>query len=127
MSTRATLRLTLDCDSACGFCGQGSRHGPLPFSDDALVALRERCDELSFVGGEPSLDPRLPTAIARARELGFVAVGLQSNGRRLAADDALFSALVAAGLSDLHLSIHGPTAEVHDYHSGRPGSFAAAM
>src|SRR5690606_3931483 len=93
----------------------------------ALVELRQgpdggpdggpndRHDEISFVGGEPALDPRLPELIEQARGLGFSAIGLQTNGQRLAADRPLFDRLVGAGLRDLHLSIHAPTAEAHDY------------
>ena len=84
-------------------------------------------DEISFVGGEPALDPRLPELIEQARALGFSAIGLQTNGRRLAADRPLFDRLVSAGLRDLHLSIHAPSAEAHDYLTGRPGSFAAGL
>jgi hypothetical protein len=34
--------------------------------------------------------------------------------------------LVRAGLTDVHLSLHGATHEVHDYHTGVPGSFVEA-
>ncbi|KIG14441.1 Radical SAM domain heme biosynthesis protein [Enhygromyxa salina] len=91
------------------------------------MQLREHHDELSFVGGEPALDARLPGAIETARALGFSAVGLQTNGWALATQPGLFTALVEAGLTDLHLSIHGPSAEAHDFHTGRPGSFANCL
>jgi len=32
-----------------------------------------------------------------------------------------------AGPTDIHLSIHGARAEVHDFHTGRPGSFDEAV
>ncbi|MCA9720087.1 MAG: radical SAM protein, partial [Myxococcales bacterium] len=114
--TRQTLRLTLECDNHCVFCAQrGLRSGEAPSYPalvDRLRALRERGDAVTFTGGEPSLAPRLPELVATARSLGFRAVGLQTNGRALA-DDALARSLVDAGLTDAHLSIHGPRAEVH--------------
>lgn len=125
--SRATLRLSFDCDNACVFCGQDGLSGSFELTRDQLAQLRADHDEISFIGGEPALDDRLVQAISWARELEFGAVGLQTNGRRLAEDAQLFAKLVDAGLSDLQLSIHGPTAECHDYHSDRPGSFAAAM
>jgi hypothetical protein len=144
--SRATVRLGFDCDNECVFCGQaglaGPREGDLreelaklrregpSGGGEASDKLRESHDEVTFIGGEPTLDPRLPSAIAHARELGFAAVGVQTNARRLAGADAvpgLFASLVDAGLSDLQLSIHGPSAEAHDYHTGRAGSFAACM
>lgn len=127
MSARAIVRLTHDCDNACVFCGQLGRTGPLPFAIDDLAGLRERFDEISFVGGEPSLDERLPEAIAAARRHGFTAIGLQTNGRQLAGNDRRLGELCEAGLGDLQLSIHAATAAGHDYHSNRAGSFAAAI
>lgn len=124
---RAIVRLTHDCDNACVFCGQRGLVGPLVFAIDDLIGLRERFDEISFVGGEPSLDERLPEAIAAARALGFDAIGLQTNGWQLAHDERRLAELHEAGLGDLQLSIHAATAPGHDYHTGRAGSFAAAI
>jgi hypothetical protein len=125
--SRAIVRLTHDCDNACTFCGQRGLVGPLPFGLEDLAGLREQFDEVGFVGGEPSLDDRLLAAVAAARGLGFEAIGLQTNGRRLAHDDGLLAELHEAGLGDLQLSIHATTAAAHDYHTGRAGSFAAAI
>jgi hypothetical protein len=125
---RAALLLGHDCDNACVFCAQ-AEIGVAELGDprEALSSLREQHDELSFVGGEPALAPRLLELVSLARELGFSAIGLQTNARRLATDAALFEQLIAAGLSDLHLSIHGSSADAHDYHTGQPGSFAACL
>lgn len=88
--------------------------------DAALRAVRQDHDEVTFVGGEPTLHPAIVSFVARARQLGFAAVGVQSHGRRL--DRAVLGALERAGLSDLHLSIHGPTAAIHDHHVGVAGA-----
>jgi pyruvate-formate lyase-activating enzyme len=127
--SRATVRLSFACDNACIFCGQDGRDDGVEFAvqRDQLAQLREQHDELTFVGGEPALDARLPKAIATARELGFSAVGLQTNGRALANQAGLFTELVEAGLTDLHLSIHGPSSEIHDFHTGRPGSLDSCI
>jgi MoaA/NifB/PqqE/SkfB family radical SAM enzyme len=109
------------------FCAQAGLTGRIESIREQLAKLREDHDEVTFIGGEPTLDSRLVCAIADARELGYTAVGLQTNARRLASDDELFTALVDAGLGDLQLSIHAPTAEAHDYHTGRAGSFAACI
>jgi MoaA/NifB/PqqE/SkfB family radical SAM enzyme len=113
------------------FCGQDGHSAALEIDEPSLLAklrgLHDHHDELTFIGGEPALDARLPRAIATARELGFTAIGLQTNGRALANQAGLFTKLVEAGLSDLHLSIHGPSAASHDFHTGRPGSFASCI
>ena len=134
MVKRATFQLAFDCDSACRFCAQAPASGEAAtvhrsrMDDEARLAeLREHHEELSFIGGEPTLDPRLPKLVARARALGFRAIGLQTNAARLAADDELLPELIARGLSDLQLSIHAPSSAGHDYLTGRPGSFAACL
>ncbi|MBK8264891.1 MAG: radical SAM protein [Nannocystis sp.] len=126
---RATALLSGACDNRCRFC---ARVGAAPeLSDEAaiearLLRARGGAEEVTLVGGEPGLlGDRLALWVARARALGFGAVGVQSHGRGL--DAALLDALVAAGLSDLHLSIHGESEAVHDFHTGIAGSFAAAM
>lgn len=124
MSARAIVRLTTRCDNACRFCGQ---HGtPASDADDWRARLdaarRAGADEVSFVGGEPLLCRVLVPAVAHAATLGFGAIGVQTNGRALG-ERATVTALVDGGLTDVHLSIHGARAAVHDYHTGVEGSF----
>jgi MoaA/NifB/PqqE/SkfB family radical SAM enzyme len=122
---RATVRLTTRCDNACRFCGQ---HG-VAIGDEAqwrsqLEAARAGgASEVTFTGGEPTLVGFLADAIAAARSLGFVAIGVQTNGRSLR-DGALVRSLRDAGLTDVHVSVHGARAAVHDYHVGVDGAFA---
>jgi hypothetical protein len=126
---RPTLRLTLDCNNACLFCAQRGLNGqPRSASDlrSELDRLRSQADEITFVGGEPTLDRALPEFVAAARERGFRSVGVQTNGRLLA-DGQVLRTLAAAGLTDLHFSIHGAEAAVHDYHVGAPGAFEAIV
>lgn len=128
LSRRATLLLGHDCDNVCIFCAQaGVEEISAPDLRAELIELRRDHDEITFVGGEPALAPQLLELVELARELGFTSVGVQTNGRRLASDEALFDRLVAAGLTDLHLSIHGASSSAHDYHTGREGSLAACV
>ncbi len=122
---RATLRVLSSCDNACVFCapdGLGAL-APRPVDDlrAALTALRADHDEVTFTGGEPTLHPDLAEVISAARSAGFTRVGLQTNGRRLR-EPGYAPALRAAGLTDVHLSLHG-LAAAHDYHTGVEGSF----
>jgi len=125
---RATVRLTLACDNHCVFCGQLglSADAFARAHDEVLETLRDAratSDELTFVGGEPTLHPDLPAFVAAARALGFRALGLQTNARSL--DRERLRVLVEAGLTDLHVSVHGHTPGAHDYHTGVEGSFHA--
>lgn len=121
-SQRATLRLSLACDNHCVFCAQAGLDDSAAPVDAQLSALRAGADEVTFVGGEPLLVPSLAEHVAQARSLGFVRVGVQTNGRHLSAQIA---ELARRGLTDVHVSLHAASAEAHDYHTGVDGSFVA--
>ena len=122
---RATLRLTTRCVNRCIFCAQdGLPHDDADEPESTLCALRRSADEITFTGGEPSTAARLVELVAQARTLGFRKIGLQTNAAGFAGVK-LVEQVVEAGLTDAHLSIHGGTAAVHDYHTGREGSFSA--
>jgi Radical SAM superfamily len=121
---RATVRLTLECDNRCIFCSQdGLESAGTVDVESELASARAVTDAVTFVGGEPTLDPHLALHVARARALGFRRIGAQTNG----GGAALVELLARAGLTDLHLSIHGPDAASHDYHSGVVGSFDRSL
>jgi hypothetical protein len=128
--SRIAVAVGRACDGACVFCAQEGL--PREAFDDARVgrALEDGrargVEGVTFVGGEPAIDGRIEPFVSRARAAGFAFVGLQTNGRALSKDGRL-DALVRAGLTDLHLSIHGAEARVHDWHAGVPGAFDAAM
>src|SRR5436190_12800208 len=105
---RATVRLTLSCNNHCIFCAQRGLQDQTSVSLERRIAdLRAQSDQLTFVGGEPGLVEELTAAVRYARSLGFVAMGLQTNGARLAERAAT---LAQAGLTDVHISLHGATA-----------------
>jgi len=119
--------LTLACNNRCVFCAQD---GVAPRDEqgvrERLERARAAADEVTFVGGEPTLDPGLVEHVALARSLGFRRVGVQTNARRLA-DAGCAAALAGAGLTDVHVSLHAADARAHDYHTGVDGSFAETM
>jgi hypothetical protein len=126
---RATVRLPVDCNNRCIFCSQDGLGPPgvsVASVRDQLDAARARADEVTFVGGEPMLDAAIADHASAARAMGFSRIGIQTNGRALA-DGRLAPSLAAAGVTDLHLSIHGAEAAVHDYHTGIEGSFDQAL
>jgi hypothetical protein len=93
---------------------------------DVVLPPQPGVGGITFVGGEPGIDSRLEGLVARAREAGHARIGVQTNGRALSAPGRI-EALARAGLTDVHLSIHGPEARVHDWHTGATGSFEAAL
>lgn len=128
-TTRIAIEVTLACDGACRFCAQ---QGMVREDVSASAVAQTIADaaaaghEITLTGGEPTRRAELTQWVAMAREFGAPAVGLQTHGRALA-DAALTTQLVDAGLTDIHLSIHGARPEVHDYHTSATGSLTATL
>jgi molybdenum cofactor biosynthesis enzyme MoaA len=83
---RLMLRLTARCDCACAHC---TVRDIAPLRDrlyaDAIRALAEGrqagCSELVIMRGEPALWSGLPKLLARARDMGYRFIQLQTSGR----------------------------------------------
>jgi len=116
------------CNNGCRFCAlsfgeQISANSSPQSLDDvensAILAV-------VFVGGEPTLRDDLPEQIVHARDAGFRAIGLQTNGRRLAyaryTED-----LVEAGLTHVEVTLLGDSPAAHDFHTRAEGSFVQTL
>ena len=122
-------QLTYACQLRCTHCytesgRRASRRLPpekLLAIADTLVALRPNSVQIG--GGEPLLVPGLFAVLDRLRADG-VPVHLYTNG--LDVDDQIADELARRGVQ-VHLSLDGASAEVHDAIRGRPGAFAAAL
>ena len=123
---RATLDLLTTCNNRCVFCATDGLPAVAPRALDAVIpaldALAPQHTAITFTGGEPTLHDALPELIAAARDRGFTRIGIQSNGRRLR-EHGYAGALHDAGLTDVHLSLHGLGSVIHDHHTGVDGSF----
>jgi pyruvate-formate lyase-activating enzyme len=113
------------CNNRCRFCSQADLDPERPRSDVTAQleqAYAAGCRRVDFVGGEPTIHDELPDAIGLARRLGFERIGLQTNGRRMAYR-SYTDMLATAGLTHVDVSLHGPTASVHEFHTTVEGSF----
>jgi len=125
-------QLGFACNNRCVFCAQGSLRARTSRSEPTAVRAALRlagADDrrvVAFVGGEPTLDPNLADYIWEARRLGCARVLLQTNGRRLAYS-AYLRTLRDAGLSAVEISLTGPRADVHDYHTRVADSFRQTL
>jgi MoaA/NifB/PqqE/SkfB family radical SAM enzyme len=118
------IRVNFHCNQSCRFCFV-STHLPAP--EDAAVreAIRDAVEKgarIVLSGGEPTLNPRLAEYVALAATTSPLPVELQTNAILLE-DPALVDRLVAAGLQQVFVSLHGSTAEVSDFVTGAPGTF----
>jgi MoaA/NifB/PqqE/SkfB family radical SAM enzyme len=118
------------CQNDCVFCSDGGARvriqRPDPATVRAILEQNRGHEIVCFSTHEPTLHPDLVTFVSWARELDYPTVSLITNGRTLARG-GLARRLVEAGLGDLHVSIHGHEAAVHDAITRRPGSFDQAL
>ena len=102
------IRVNGHCNMACSFCFVDLT---APDTDYEILAKeievqKERgIKHLILSGGEPTLHPRLPDLIRKARTIGIHSVEIQSNGVK-AADEAYAKVLADAGLTLVTLSLH---------------------
>lgn len=96
------VELNSACNLDCPICFAGSGHHPDGFSLtveqvarmlDAFVAAEGEPEVVQLSGGEPTIHPEILTFIAMAKERGIKAVMLNTNGIRLARDDAFMAEL----------------------------------
>ncbi|MCB9759239.1 MAG: radical SAM protein [Alphaproteobacteria bacterium] len=125
---RLELHLTYTCPERCVFCSEDhrmARFKPYPVTwGRVATTLRTHAargvQHLHITGGEPSIHPRFVDTLRLAKRLGMrTSVG--SIGTMLQRPD--FAARAMPFLDEGLFSLHGPTAEVHDALTRRPGSF----
>ena len=124
----AILWLGFGCNQDCGICWQGRRWPSPPVSVferwlDEMASSGVRSVLLS--GGEPTLLPQLPSLVERARR-GGMEVTLETNGLRLT-EEGLRRSLVAAGVTQLSVSLHAADAGLSDAMTRAPGTQALTV
>ncbi|MCX6802529.1 MAG: radical SAM protein [Candidatus Diapherotrites archaeon] len=129
---KTAIVLGYNCNNNCRFCL--SRHkndsvrplGTKKVKEEIVLARKRGSDRLDFVGGEPTLRKDLPELVSFAKENGFKSVRITTNGRMFS-QKKFAEELVGAGLTMAIFSIHGHTAELHDYLTRVDGSYSQAV
>ncbi len=120
------VQLATNCNNRCVFCAQSSAFHGESDAVERFVVEPGPAGDVVLVGGEPTLVPDLESVIAALRTAGSK-VSMQTNARLLGTDPQLAPRLHAAGLVEVEVALHGPTAAVHDYHTQVPGSFRETL
>jgi MoaA/NifB/PqqE/SkfB family radical SAM enzyme len=114
------------CNNRCLGCFSVNNDGPSMAGPEILETLRygraQGATALWIGGGDPTMRRDLHAIIQAGRKLGYETVKLQTNGMMLAYPE-LTARWVAAGATELNLSIKGATAATHDRLSRTPGAF----
>ena len=119
------VRAVTACNSKCLFCldADTPRNVYLPESEVKADLLRGReellADKVIISGGEASLHPSFVEFIRYAKSIGYDRVQTVTNGYRYA-DPQYYRDCMDAGLGEITFSLHGHTAELHDYLTQTP-------
>lgn len=125
---RVDIKVGFYCNNQCKFCVQGRKRDSLPAKDkkEVEMSLKEAFSKskraVVFTGGEPCLHPYFIELVKIAKKIGFNEIQIQSNGRIFAYQD-FCTQTIEAGATQFALSLHGHTAEIHNYLTEAEGSF----
>ena len=128
MRRRLHVKVSSGCNNNCQFC-LDDRSRRTDTDDEGVATLLARnanLGEVLFTCGEPTLHPELPRYVAMARRAGYRSIGLVTNGRRLAYEPYCAS-LLSAGLTEVTVSIHGHTPQLHDGLTRSPGALRQTL
>lgn len=122
----ALVEVTSCCNLGCPVCfasaeGQSNDpdHATIGVWLDGVMRASGDC-VIQLSGGEPTVRDDLPEIVVLARNRGFSFIQLNTNGLRLAQDDAFFAALAEAGVNALYLQFDGVSDAVYEAIRGRP-------
>lgn len=121
---RLHVKVSRACNNNCVFC-LDDRDRRRDVTAQEVVDLLDRhvhIGEMLFTCGEPTIHPDLPRFVSMARDRGYRSIGLVTNGRRLAYRRYIAD-LLARGLDEVTVSIHGSRARMHDALTRTRGSF----
>jgi radical SAM protein len=120
---------TRACDLRCRHCRADAQpwRDPRELDTSEAKALLGQIRDLAspvfvITGGDPLKRPDLEELVTHARQIGL-RVALTPSGTPLLTAQAL-ERLRDAGVERIALSLDGPSAAVHDWLRGQPGSFA---
>ncbi|MCL1913102.1 MAG: radical SAM protein [Eubacteriaceae bacterium] len=111
------LEVTQSCNLQCSFCfANGGAPDPPAVDEPSVASLMHAIDKIldtddkpliQFSGGEPTLRDDLPELVSYARARRCRYTQINTNGLRLADDEAYVRALADAGLSIVFLQFDG--------------------
>jgi 7,8-dihydro-6-hydroxymethylpterin dimethyltransferase len=117
----AIIEITGQCNLSCPVCfaATGTESRPAPDRSQITRMLEMVRDSaglcpIQISGGEPTVRNDLPEIIALAQSMGFDLIQINTNGIRLAQDEAYGRALVDAGATVMYLQFDGVTDSVYE-------------
>lgn len=131
MAERVDVKFSFSCNNRCRFCVQGDKRERFADRTTAeavrlLGEARRRADAIVFTGGEPTLRRDFLDLVREARRLNYRVIQLQTNGQMLAYP-GFARACAEAGVTEVSPALHGHVAALHEFLTGREGSFGFTL
>ncbi len=128
---RVEIQLGHLCNNRCVFCISGhlTHRKEAPLLPAILIRQRLRearaagIEHLTFLGGEPTIQPSFMDVLEFAVELGFSTIVVFSNGTRLHRPGMLERILETGGHFEFRLSFQGGNEAAHERTTRRRGSW----
>lgn len=126
------IEVSSACDMACPLCFANAGAGfNLTLAEverilDGLLATEANPEVVQFSGGEPSLHPEIIPMLRAAKARGIPHVMLNTNGKRIARDDA-FVAELATLRPSIYFQFDGFEAETYRVMRGEPDLLAEKL
>ncbi|KFL35106.1 MULTISPECIES: radical SAM (seleno)protein TrsS [unclassified Sulfurospirillum] len=122
----ALIEVTSRCNLSCRFCFADAMDAKsndptleqVRFQFESILKVSGRCN-IQLSGGEPTVRDDLAEIIRIGVELGFPFIQVNTNGIRMAKDEAYVKALKEAGLSSLFLQFDGIDDRIYETLRGR--------
>ena len=122
----ALIEVTSRCNLNCRFCFADAMEGKnkdpklkqLRFQFESILKTSGRCN-IQLSGGEPTVRDDLPQIVRMGVELGFPFIQVNTNGIRMANDEAYVKALKEAGLNSIFLQFDGVDDAIYEYLRGK--------
>ncbi len=128
---RHWVRITRACNNRCLFClDRENQNGSVITMEEIVADLKRGLDSgarrVVISGGDPTVHPKLPEIVAKAKSLGYGHVQIITNGRMLAYPK--FAAdLKRSGLDEVTLSLHSHIEADFEEMTGVKGSYKQAL
>ena len=119
------------CNDRCVFCvsGQLTSLGRAPLLHAQTLqaqiteARRGGYTRLTFLGGEPTIQPFFLDLVRHAVGLGFDEIVIFTNGSKAGRTDLVEQVVATGGRFEWRFSVHGATREAHERTTRRKGSY----
>jgi MoaA/NifB/PqqE/SkfB family radical SAM enzyme len=124
---RLDLKVGYACINDCLFCVVADKRlRPDKTTDEIkqelISSYEEGRREVVFTGGEVAIRKDIFELVSFARNLGYLNIQIQTNGRRFSSLDFTIK-MVRSGMTEFGPALHGHNARIHDSLTRRPGSW----